>query len=317
MLHVLRRGVRCFEVATAAPGWRPAEDVVWVDLLKPSREEELAVEAALGVELPTPEEMAHLEPSSRLFQEGGATFLTANILARSGENTPTVEPVTFVLVRGVLVTLRYQDLRAFSVFADRAPQNDVGSGTAAFLGLLDAVTERLAEILDHTEDAVEAASVAIFQRPPSGNFQPLLKDLARAQTVTSMTRQSLVSLARLLSYAGLAPEIAGDPDCQAHLVSLQRDVQSLTEHASFQSTHVSFLLDAALGLINIEQNGIIKFFSVVAVVFLPPTLVASIYGMNFDLMPELHWRYGYPMALVMMVASAVLPILWFKRRGWL
>jgi magnesium transporter len=132
-----------------------------------------------------------------------------------------------------------------------------------------------------------------------------------------MTRNSLVSLARMLSFAGLAREIAGDPECQAHLVTLQRDAQSLTEHASYQSGHISFLLDAALGLINIEQNGIIKFFSVVAVVFLPPTLVASIYGMNFEFMPELHWRYGYPMAVVMMVASAILPILWFKRRGWL
>jgi len=317
MLQILRRGVRNFETVAAHEGWRPAEDVVWIDLLQPSREEELAVEGALGLDLPTPEEMAHLEPSSRLYQEDSATFLTANILTRSGEDVPTVEPVTFVLVKGVLVTLRYYDLRAFSVFAQRAPDNDVASGTAALLGLLDAIVERLAEILDRTGDAVETASASIFLRPPAGNFQPLLKELARSQSLTSMTRNSLVSLARMLSFAGLAREIAGDPECQAHLVTLQRDAQSLTEHASYQSGHISFLLDAALGLINIEQNGIIKFFSVVAVVFLPPTLVASIYGMNFEFMPELHWRYGYPMAVVMMVASAILPILWFKRRGWL
>ena len=98
---------------------------------------------------------------------------------------------------------------------------------------------------------------------------------------------------------------------------MQRDVQSLTEHAGYQSSHIAFLLDAALGLINIEQNGIIKFFSVVAVVFMPPTLIASIYGMNFDVLPELHWRGGYPFALALMVIAAILPVLWFKRRGWL
>jgi magnesium transporter len=135
--------------------------------------------------------------------------------------------------------------------------------------------------------------------------------------VAGLTRNSLVSLSRLLSFAGLAPEIGADPDCKAHLESLQADGLSLTEHASYLSGQVAFLLDASLGLINIEQNGIIKFFSVVAVVFLPPTLVASIYGMNFHHMPELAWVYGYPMAIVLMVASALLPILWFKRRGWL
>jgi magnesium transporter len=228
-----------------------------------------------------------------------------------------VEPVTFVLAKGVMVNVRYEKLRAFSVFAERAPESDVASAAAAFLGLLDAIVTRLAEILDRTGDAVEASSTFIFQRPRSGDFRPVLKELARAQSVTSMTRHSLVSLARLLSFANLAPEIGSDPECAAHLASLQRDAQSLTEHASFQSTHISFLLDAALGLINIEQNGIIKFFSVVAVIFLPPTLVASIYGMNFTHMPELDEPWGYPMALAMMVASAVLPVLWFKRRGWL
>src|SRR3546814_337316 len=131
-----------------------------------------------------------------------------------------------------------------------------------------------------------------------------------------MTRTSLVSLARLLSFAALAQEIAVDPDCSAHLRSLQSDAQSLTEHASFQSSHIAFLLDAALGLIGIEQNGIIKIFSVMAVIFMPPTLVASIYGMNFHHMPELSWPFGYPMALGLMVVSAILPVLWFRKRGW-
>ena len=320
MLNILRRGAHGFQsesvTAETMAAWRPPADAVWIDLLSPTRDEELAVEAALSVELPTAEEMAQIEPSSRLYQEAGATFMTASLLARSEEG-PSAEPVTFVLIHGLLVTIRYAPLRAFMVFGERAPEAGVASGSAALLGLLDAVIERLAQILDQTGDAVETNSAAIFRRPESKLFEPLLTDLARAQSATSLTRTSLVSLARLLSFAALAPEITADADASAHLKSLHSDAQSLTEHASFQSTHISFLLDAALGLINIDQNGIIKFFSVAAVIFMPPTLVASIYGMNFHHMPELAWRFGYPMALCFMVASAVVPILWFKRRGWL
>jgi magnesium transporter len=317
MLKVLRRGHRVTEIEEAVEGWQAGPDILWIDLLKPSRAEELAVEAALGLQLPTVEEMQALEPSSRLYQECGGTFMTATLLARSHEETPHGTPVTFVLTKGLLVTLRYEELRAFSVFSERAPEGEFGSGASTLLGLLDAIVERLSKTLEDMGEKVELASTAIFRRPPGGNFRPLLTDLAQAQSVTSITRKSLVSLARTLGYASLAAEISADPECKAHLETLQRDVQSLTEHAGYQSSHIAFLLDAALGLINIEQNGIIKFFSVVAVVFMPPTLIASIYGMNFDVLPELHWAAGYPMALVMMVIAAALPVLWFKKRGWL
>jgi magnesium transporter len=215
-----------------------------------------------------------------------------------------------------LITIRYDALKAFDIFAERAQSLGAASGSACLFNLLDAVVERLADLLEQTGEKVEAASAAIFSRPKGAQFEALLTDLARAQSLTSMTRNSLVSLARLFSFAALAPEIAADPECEAHLKSLQRDGQSLTEHAGFQSSHIAFLLDAALGLINIEQNGIIKFFSVAAVILMPPTLVASVYGMNFHRMPELGWRFGYPMALTLMAISAILPVLWFRRRGW-
>ncbi len=259
--------------------------------------------------------MAQIEPSSRLYREDGATFMTATLISKSEEG-PLSVPVTFVLHKGLLVTIRYDELRAFSVFAIRAPAVGLSTGTSALFGLLDAVVERLAEILESQDSAVETASVAIFRRAQGKRFGPLLADLARAQSVTSLTRTSLVSLARLLSFAALAPEIAGDPECTTHLKSLQSDAQSLTEHASFESSHIAFLLDAALGLINIEQNGTIKIFSVMAVIFMPPTLVASIYGMNFHHMPELSWPFGYPMALALMVISAAVPVVWFRKRGW-
>jgi len=315
MLSLLRRGAPGFELQDLVAGWRPPEDAVWLDLVEPTREEELVAEAALGLDLPTREEMAQIEPSSRLYQEDGATFMTATLISKSEEG-PLSVPVTFVLAKGLLVTIRYDDLRAFSVFAIRAPSAGLATGTSALFGLLDAVVERIADILETQGSAVQAASVAIFRRMKGKRFGPLLTDLARAQSVTSLTRNSLVSLGRMLSFAALAPEIAVDPECVAHLKSLQSDAQSLTEHASFESSHIAFLLDAALGLINIEQNGTIKIFSVMAVIFMPPTLVASIYGMNFHHMPELSWPIGYPMALGLMVISAVIPVVWFRKRGW-
>jgi len=317
MLNILRRGQAVCQTESVGPGWTPGDDVVWIDLVKPTRDEELAVEAALGLQLPTIEEMQALEPSSRLYQESGATFMTVTLMAHAEDAVPYTTPATFVLAGDRLVTLRYETLRAFTVFSERAPGIAVLTGSSAMLGLMDAVVERLAQILEHTGDRVQAASVSIFQRPAAGNFRPMLTNLAQAQSVTAMTRTSLVSLSRLLSFADLAPEIGGDAEDRAHLVSLQRDAQSLNDHAGHQSAHIAFLLDASLGLINIEQNGIIKFFSVVAVVFMPPTLIASIYGMNFDVLPELHLPYGYPMALLAMLIAAILPVLWFKRRGWL
>jgi magnesium transporter len=316
MLKLLRRGAPGPEAVSPEPGWRPPEDTLWLDLLSPTREEERAVEAALGLEMPTREEMAEIEPSSRLYQAGGATFMTATLLARRDDDSRTDAPETFVLAKGVLVTIRYDELKAFQLFAERARALGVASSSSCLFNLLDAVVERLADLLEHTGVNVEAVSTSIFSRPKGAQFETLLTELARAQSLTAMTRNSLVSLARLFSFAALAPEIAADPECQAHLHALQRDGQSLTEHAGSQSSQIAFLLDAALGLINIEQNGIIKFFSVAAVILMPPTLVASIYGMNFHNMPELGFRYGYPMALSLMAISAILPVLWFKRRGW-
>jgi magnesium transporter len=304
------------QIDQPGPDWRPPSDTVWIDLLNPTEAEEEAVELALGIDIPTREEMAHIEPSSRLYQENGATFMTATLLAHSQDHHPTSVAVTFILAHNLLVTVRYDELKAFNIYAARL--NGAGSiqNAELFLGLMDAVVERLAETLEQTSAQVEACAVEIFGPSRARRFEPLLTALARAQSISALARSALVSLGRLCGYAALAPEVTQSLSSPPHLSALQHDIQSLTEQASYKSSHIAFLLDAALGLINIEQNGIIKFFSVVAVIFLPPTLVASIYGMNFDHMPELHWLAGYPMALGMMVASVVLPLLWFRRKGW-
>jgi len=320
MLKILRAGVPGFEEIDAdVPGWRLPDDTVWIELIEPTRAEELAVERQVGVSIPTREEMAEIEASSRLYQEGGATFMTATVLYASDAEVPMLGPITFVLVGERLVTVRYMEPRSFRLFSEQAEKQPAlcPTGPHTFLNLLDAVVDRTADILEKTAADLEACSRTVFARRREGGFEPVLRDLGRAQMVNAKARDSLVSLSRLISFAALAPQIEKDAEARGHLKSLARDVASLTDYGSYLAGNVGFSLDAALGLINIEQNAIIKIFSVAAVAFLPPTLIASIYGMNFEHMPELDWRLGYPMALGLMVLSAVVPLWWFKQRGWL
>ena len=183
MLKLLRREVPGLETLTFSPGWRPPQDALWLDLLCPTREEELAVENTLGLELPTREEMREIEPSSRLYQAHGATYMTATLLARREGEGRTDAPVTFVLAKGLLITIRYAELKAFDLFAERAHSLEVASSSSCLFNLLDAVVERLADLLEHTGEAVETVSAAIFARPKGAQFEALLTDLARAQSL--------------------------------------------------------------------------------------------------------------------------------------
>lgn len=318
MLKILRKGANALETVTPDGDWRLPEDAVWVDLLSPTRDEELAIERAIGLEIPTREEMAEIEPSSRLYQEGGATFMTAAILTGAASEFPLLAPVTFLLVGDRLVTVRYVEPGAFNAFAAQFGRQPCGMvGGELFLELLDAIVDRVADIVEAVAAEVEEASQDVFRRPRRGGFGPVIAQLGHAQMVSAKARASLASLARLISFAGLADQLEKVRDLREHLRSLQRDVQSLIDHSAYMSANITFLLDAALGLINIEQNSIIKIFSVAAVAFLPPTLVASVYGMNFHHMPELDWRLGYPLAILLMIASAAVPLWWFRRKGWL
>ncbi|MDQ2694624.1 MAG: magnesium/cobalt transporter CorA [Pseudomonadota bacterium] len=316
-------GLRTLDLATGQP--LPAE-VVWIDLLNPTPQEDQAAEQALGIAIPTREEMQEIEISSRLYKENGGVYMTATVLAGTDTDRPQATPVTFILAGERLVTVRYAEPTPFRAVVLRGQRLASGyaSGEAVLLALLEAIIDRAADILERVGAEVEGLSQEVFQRSGAQaaggrDFQAVLRHLGRQGELASKVRESLVSINRLLSFLTQQRESSGKAgkEFRARIKTMTRDVQSLTDHVSFQSGKIGFLLDATLGLINIEQNATIKIFSVVAVVFLPPTLIASIYGMNFDFMPELHWTFGYPMALAMMVASAVLPYVYFKRRGWL
>jgi len=305
------------------PGVAPLEATVWVDLVMPTVQEGRIVENLLGIAVPTREEMQEIEVSSRLYVENGARFMTATLMCHSDSATPKTTPVTFILAGHRLATVRYDEPRPFAIVEHklaRACPPKV-SGESVLMDLLDAVIDRSADILERIGAEVDQISHSIFEpddevTPPS--HHDVLKGLGRKGDLTSKVRESLVSVGRLLLFlANEAETMKWAKDVRAQLKSMQRDVVSLTDHASYLTNKVTFLLDAMLGVVNIQQNNIIKIFSVVAVVLMPPTLVASIYGMNFHHMPELDWRLGYPLAIGVMLLAGILPYLYFKWRKWL
>lgn len=318
MLRILLNDGASHQTVTVAPGWQCPDGVIWLDLLNPTRDEEMAAEAALGLELPTRDDMAEIETSSRLYRDNGAAFMTVSVLAQSDAPTPHIGPVTFVLVNDKLITIRYIEPRAFTLFHQQL-ERDPGScvtGTGVFLALLDVIIDRLADVLERAVADVEDMSIGVFNKPEKINFRNVMDRLGKAQGVNAKIRESAASLMRMLIYAGGAEsvEAAGERD---HISSLQHDLASVTDHSGYLSGNITFLLDAALGLINIEQNAIIKIFSIAAVVFLPPTLVASYFGMNFKHMDVFDWARGETMAVCLMIVSVLVPLLWFKRKGWL
>lgn len=329
MLHAFRPVPAPSVIVDALPGTRLSEKVVWLDLLDPTRDEEGLVERELGIQIPTRDEMAEIEPSSRFYQENGAVFLTANVMSGIDAGDPVSTPVGFVLTPEHLVTVRYADPRPFRNFAARIEREPelCASSTMTLIHLLDTIIDRLADTLEVVQADIDRSSRAVFRRGLEKDrrqrrmsneaLQALLLGIGDDQDLLAKTRDSLMTMERLLSFLSLPLHVRQDKELREHVKTLSRDVNSLTEHSAYLANNIGFLLDASLGLINIEQNAIIKIFSVAAVVFLPPTLIASIYGMNFEHMPELRWVFGYPYAVVMMVLSAILPYLFFKRKGWL
>jgi len=307
-------------VETGAP---PPEAAVWVDLVSPSLIEDKQVESLLGIAVPTREEMQEIEVSSRLYVENGARYMTATLMCHSDTAVPATTAVTFILAGHRLVTVRYDDPRPFAIVEHKLGRMcpPKVSGENVLMDLLDAVIDRSADIQERIGAEVDQISHTIFEPEAeleTPSYTDVLKALGRKGDLTSKLRESLVSVGRVLLFlANEAESLKWPKDTRAQLQSMRRDVMSLTDHASYLTNKITFLLDALLGVVNLQQNNIIKIFSVAAVVLMPPTLIASIYGMNFKTMPELDWHYGYPIAIGVMILAAVLPYVYFKWRKWL
>lgn len=311
------------EILTA--GQPAPEDAVWIDLHSPSQEEELAIERQLGIQIPSREEVWKNQALNRLYQENGVSYMTAAIINKADSPYPQTSSVTFILAPKHLVTMRYISPTSFHNFSQRiarAPQEFTG-GAQILEGLLEEIITRVAHNSEVVVGTLDQLSHNIFMgdvikgdaKNPSQMMKSVLKELGMCADLNSKINESLHSITRLLSFFkqmhGQGPEI------DSAISILSTDAMALTKQTGFLSDKITFQLDATLGMINVEQNMIIKIFSVAAVFFLPPTLISSIYGMNFRDMPELNLEFGYPMALALMLLCAVMPYMYFRNKGWL
>ena len=318
------RGNALDRVPVAADADVP-EAAVWFDLVTPTLQEDKIVERQVGIAVPTREEMQEIEVTSRLYVEQGARYMTATLMCQSDTDAPKTTPVTFILSGHRLITVRYDEPRPFMIVGHKLARicPAGASGESVLMELLDAVIDRAADILERIGIEVDQVSRAIFESEEttaerSKSYRTILKTIGRKGDLTSKVRESLVSIGRLLLYlANEADSMRWAKEPRAQLRGMQRDVQSLSDHAAYLTNKIQFLLDALLGMVTLDQNNVIKIFSVAAVVLLPPSLVATVYGMNFRNMPELEWTLGYPMALVLILLAAVLPYYFFKWKKWL
>lgn len=308
-------------------------EATWIDLSSPLDSERESVEAALGIKLPSKSDMSAIEASSRVYREADAQVMNILVVVGVDSGTPNAVPVSLILLADKLVTVRYADPLAFRTLDAQCTRFAAGpSAPHLLIQLLDNIVDRTADILEMTAAEIDNQSAHIFghdaprgRRLSTSDLNAILTRLGNTRFVLGKVHESLVTMARAAGFlsVGAAPDIEAlakprnGKKLREAMKPIIRDIQSLSENSAYLSQTNAFLLDAALGRISIEQNSIIKIFSVAAVVFLPPTLVASIYGMNFQHMPELEWLAGYPFALGAMILSAILPYLWFKHKGWL
>ncbi|WP_236025298.1 magnesium transporter CorA family protein [Arenibaculum pallidiluteum] len=324
--YLLRPGGGPAEVELR-PGDALPEGTAWLDLLRPTEAERRHADALLGIETPTHEDMKEIEVSSRLYVENGAAYLTTPLITGADSPDPMLGPLTCVMTERCLLTVRFSEPKSLETFRTRVLRQPelLRSTDDAMLGLMDAVADRAADVLEFIGGQLDALGRQVFADPPSAGrpgppkaeLTDVIRGIGRVGDLTHKLRDSLAGLDRLVAFLTTVSTGRLNKEQKAALKTIIRDLRSLGEHAAFLAHQTSFLLDATLGAINVEQNAIIKIFSVMAVVFLPPTLIASIYGMNFHHIPELDWPWGYPLALCLMVVSAILPLLYFRKRGWL
>jgi magnesium transporter len=326
-LHAgIERRPRRRRMLTAHPVSPHAGKVSWLDLLDPAPDEQAIVESDYGFKLPSREDLSEVESSSRTSEENGVLFMSVPIASHGHAGDEAPSPIGFVLSKDVLVTIRYAPSRSFDMaMAKFARCEPGGSSAEAFATVVEAIVDVTADRLEDIAATLDTVSRSVFHRPRTRRHREVrsnaalrdtLIDVGNAGERLSQMRSRLVGLQRIIPFAA-EPARAWIPDgVRSRLRVAQGDLTSLTDYENHLSGKVQFLLDAVLGFINTRQNDIFTVLTIVSVVGIPPTLIASIYGMNFKNMPELSWEWGYQYGLAMILLSTLVPILWFKWRGW-
>jgi magnesium transporter len=323
VLNVYVPGAKGLERVEVGIGAAIPDEAVWLDLLNPTAEEEKQVEQSLMIDVPSREEMREIETSNRLYEDNGTLYLTTTVVYKVDTDLPETTQVTFILSGSRLITNRYADLLSFRGFISFAETHPTACGSASLLlvGLLEATVNRIADVLERVGGDIDTVSTRVFPRAgrrlASRNYQSELQRIGEVGELISKARETLLSLTRLLGFLLQTGSGRVTQEARQSLRTVSRDVAALSDHATFLVDKAQFLLDATLGLVTIDQNNILKIFSVVTVLLLPPSVIGAYFGMNFTYIPLLHQPWGIWAGTAMMVVSALIPWVYFKRKGWL
>jgi magnesium transporter len=303
-----------------------SSEIIWVDLLNATAEERQFVEQRLKIRVPSEESLSEIEASSRLIFDHGTLYLSSPSVRLDENNEAQITPVGFVIGPRVLVTVRFVPLPTFDMVVKRIEaDDDLQNGMCVFTGLLEAMVDRGADVLEHLGARTDTLSRAVFKgglvrskRPvrSSRKMREALENVGELADRLAKARDVLLGVGRIASFAGDVGSEWITPSSKKRLEAVSKDVVSLSDYESRLSDKIQLLLDAVLGFINIQQNDLFKILTIVSVVGVPPTILVGIWGMNFKHMPELDWSFGYLLAWAAIIASGILPLLWFKRRGW-
>jgi magnesium transporter len=298
---------------------------IWIDLVSPSEEEVQQVEHQYGIKVPDLTALKEIETTSRLRTDGSTLYMSAPMIAGAGPQRWSTTPTGFILLPDALITIRYDELAIFDAVAAELEHTDVRAPGIVFARLLEETVDRAADHLEHAAEIVGSVSQTIFSdevgkrglsQETKALRQTILK-IGRASDRSARVRYMFLSVGRMVSFVidRCMPKLSSD--LIDRLQAIRHDISSLDEFEASLSGRIQLLQDAATGLISIEQNDVVKVLTVASVVGVPPVLVVGIYGMNFKYMPELGWHFGYPLALLLCLLSAIVPYVWFKWRGWI
>lgn len=312
---------------TKATSGEIPSDAIWIDLLDGTEEEKRAITQATGIAVPSRDLLSEIENSSRMSARDDVIRLSTPITARKGEHAE-VSPVGFVLTPHHLLTVRFADPPSFQVFGenfDKLPANHRCSA-GAFIGLMEAIVDRLADVLELNGGELDKISRTIFAGDEgrdhnsarmTDKLKEVLRIIGRMSDRVSKVRDSLLGISRIMPFVAEKARAWTPPELVPRFETIERDIASLADYDRQLTDKIQFLLDATLGFINVEQNNIFKTLTVFSIVGIPPTLLAGIYGMNFKNMPEYDWTWGYAYGWAVIILSAVIPLWWFRRRGWI
>ena len=308
----------------ARTGLEAAPHAIWLDLLDPSEAERAAAAAAAGFAIQTRTDIAEIESSSRVSREGDVLYLNTPVSYRDAEGGSSIAPVGFALSPARLVTTRFADMPVFDTYTEQFAKLHTPCSAEAFTGLVEGLVDRVADVLENVGAGLDQLSRRTFRsggrrrsiRRVTADLRATLTSVGMYGETIDNLRDTLLGLARIVTYVQQAAAAWTPEDIKQRMATVRQDIQSLNDYDQQLTAKTAFLLDAVMGYINIEQNEVVRVLTVASVVGIPPTFVVGLYGMNFKYMPELNWSFGYEFGWAMIAVSIVVPLVWFRVKGW-